>query len=195
MRGRVPDLELAERSLDALNALEGWIVQAGFGPARVYAPSYEGGHPDHDAAHLIAAVVALKRNILSDAWHFSLYNAYQCRRPFFATMRQLPTREHSRIPRMSVWNRLTTALACWRYRSQWRTWLGLFPGALYARAIASRERVVLFESDRLKNRPHAGTLLYERLFSTPYSEFEKYTQQVREHLKESYGVPTSPEER
>lgn len=176
VRGRVPDQELAQRSLDALNALERWILKARFEPVRIYAPSYEGGHPDHDAAHLIAAVIASKRRILTEAWHFSMYNAYCCPRPFFATMHQLPTNEVSRAARrMALGKRWGMALVCWEYRSQRRSWLGLFPGALYARAIARRERVVRFNLDALRRAPHEGELLYERLFATTRSEFEQRT--------------------
>jgi LmbE family N-acetylglucosaminyl deacetylase len=169
-RGRIADRELAARSLDGLAMVERWIDAASFVPARVYAPSYEGGHPDHDAAHAIAAVVAAKHGASGDAWHFSLYNAYRCPRPFFSTLRQLPTASPSRRAAMPFARRWALTMLCWRYRSQRRTWAALFPGALLERALLARESVVRFDLARLAQRPHEGELLYERLFATTYAE-------------------------
>ena len=110
--GRIGDGQLALRSLEALAAVEMWIERSEFAPQRVYAPSYEGGHPDHDAAHLLASVVAVERGIAGDAWHFSLYNAYRRPRPFFATMRQLPTSSTSRRAAMSPATRWRATWLC-----------------------------------------------------------------------------------
>ncbi len=173
--GRIPDQKLPEYALAAVNALERWMERNGFKPSRIYAPSYEGGHPDHDAAHMIAAVVSRKCGILSEAWHFSLYNGFECRRPFFATMHQLPTDEITRSTNLSFSMRWKMTNACWHYASQRRTWIGLFPGALYTRAIAGPERVVRFNLDRLRERPHEGELLYERMFNTSYEQFQNCT--------------------
>jgi LmbE family N-acetylglucosaminyl deacetylase len=179
---RISDGRLPERSLDALTALETWIEQGKFVPRRIYAPSYEGGHPDHDAAHLIAAALATKLGIAGDAWHVSLYNAYGCPRPFYSTMRQLPGSAPQRVAAMAARLRWSTAWLCFRYRSQLRTWLGLFPGAFYARVIARNERAVRFDLARLTARPHAGELLYERMFGTTYAQFEEQTRAVRARL-------------
>ncbi len=187
--GRIGDGQLALRSLEALAAVEMWIERSEFAPQRVYAPSYEGGHPDHDAAHLLASVVAVERGIAGDAWHFSLYNAYRRPRPFFATMRQLPTSSTSRRAAMSPATRWRATWLCGHYRSQRRTWLGLLPGAAYARLIALRERAVRFDLDRLAKRPHEGELLYERMFGTNFAAFETQTRALRARLLLSRQKP------
>jgi LmbE family N-acetylglucosaminyl deacetylase len=178
-RGRIADRELAARSLEGLAMLERWIESAAFVPARIYAPSYEGGHPDHDAAHAIAAAVAARFDAIGDAWHFSLYNAYRCPRPFFSTMRQLPTSAAKRSAKLRWRTRLSLTMLCWRYGSQRRTWMALFPGALLARTILQSEFVARFDIARLTERPHHGELLYERLFATTYDEFAAQTAEVR----------------
>jgi LmbE family N-acetylglucosaminyl deacetylase len=170
-QGRIADRELAARSLEGLAMLERWIEWAPFVPARIYAPSYEGGHPDHDAAHAIAAAVATRHGAIGDAWHFSLYNAYRCPRPFFWSLRQLPTTAPARHVPMKRKTRLSLTMLCWRYRSQRRTWMALFPGALLQRLILKREFVARFDVLRLRERPHEGELLYERLFATAYDDF------------------------
>jgi LmbE family N-acetylglucosaminyl deacetylase len=179
---RIADQGLAAQSIEGLAWLENWIAESGFVPTRIYAPSYEGGHHDHDAAHLIAAVIASERRLTEDAWHFAIYNAYRCPRPFFSTLKQLPTKERSRKPSMPRARRLALSVLCRRYRSQRRTWLGLFPGAFLERAVLARETVVRFDLARVMRRPHDGELLYERLFGLSYAGFEDRVAGLRSRL-------------
>jgi LmbE family N-acetylglucosaminyl deacetylase len=178
-RGRVADRDLPARSLEALAMVERRLEETRFVPDRIYAPSYEGGHPDHDAAHVVAAAVAARRGILDEAWHFSLYNAYRCPRPLFSVLRQLPTASLSRRAALPFAMRWRLTLLCRRYPSQWRTWAALFPGALLERTILRREFVARFDTARLAARPHEGELLYERLFATTYGEFAERVAALR----------------
>lgn len=168
---RIADGTLAPHGLDGLAMVLEWIERSAQTPTRIYAPSYEGGHADHDAAHLIAAVTAQRCSAVDDAWHFALYNGYRRRKPFFNVLRQLPSNAPSRGAHLSPAQRLSLALLCRRYPSQRKTWLGLFPGAFVERAVLARESVVRFDLARLTARPHDGELLYERLFAKPYAEF------------------------
>ena len=170
---RIADGALAVRCFDGLAMASKWVESNAWTPARVYSPSYEGGHPDHDAAHLIAAAIARRSGALDDAWHFALYNAYRCPKPFFSVLRQLPSDAPSRRAHLSPTRRLSMALLCLRYPSQRKTWLGLFAGAFVERAVLARESVVRFDIARLTARPHDGELLYERLFEKRYAEFAR----------------------
>lgn len=164
---RVRDGELFRKPLEARDALEAWIERTEVDPARIYAPAYEGGHPDHDVAYAIAGSVATRRGKAEKCWHFALYNGYRCPKPFYSTLRQLPTQARSRRTILPIEARAQLAAFCRFYPSQWRTWLGLLPGATFERLLG-RESVVQFEPARLRERPHPGPLLYERLFSTSY---------------------------
>jgi LmbE family N-acetylglucosaminyl deacetylase len=67
--GPIPDQELSHRLAQA----EDWLHQVA-GRARpqlVLAPAFEGGHPDHDAANLLAARLSQKLGI--EAWEYALY--------------------------------------------------------------------------------------------------------------------------
>jgi LmbE family N-acetylglucosaminyl deacetylase len=176
---RIKDGDLARQSTAGLEMLQRWIATSGFVPNRIYSHAYEGGHPDHDAAHLIAANIAAQYNALDDAWQFALYNAYRCPRPFFTTLRQLPSASPRRKAAMPLGTRFALSLLCWKYRSQRRTWLGLFPGAFLERVLLGRESVVRFDIARSLQRPHAGELLYERLFATTYDEFARDVRAIR----------------
>ena len=170
---RIADGALPARCLDGLAMAAGWIEGNDWIPSRVYSPSYEGGHADHDAAHLIAAAVAQRSGAVGDAWHFAFYNAYRRRKPFFNVLRQLPASAPSRRAPLSTAQRFSLALLCRRYPSQRKTWLGLLPGAFVERALFARESVVRFDLARLNARPHDGELLYERLFGKTYEEFAR----------------------
>lgn len=170
---RIADGALAARCLDGLATVSAWIERNAWTPSRIYSPSYEGGHADHDAAHLIAAEVARRGHVFDDAWHFSLYNGYRRSKPFFNVLRQLPSSAPSRSASLPASRRFSLALLCRRYSSQRRTWLGLFPGAFVERALLARESVIRFDIARLNARPHDGELLYERLFGKTFEEFAR----------------------
>jgi N-acetylglucosamine malate deacetylase 1 len=180
--GRVPDQHLAERALDGSKALEAWLSSNDFRPDRIYAPSYEGGHPDHDAAHVIAVFVAQRLGLNVEVWHFSLYNGCGCPKPFFAVLRQLPGAKQPRRSTLSLGPRLTLAFLCRFYPSQLKTWIGLFPGAFMERVLLRREAVARSDAARLSERPHSGELLYERMFGFRYADFARDIRPLVERL-------------
>ena len=119
--------------------------------------AWEGGHVDHDAVHLIAAVFARRRGIR--CLEMPLYNGERMRGPFFRvfnpvgddwTSRTLSRREH-----------IANVLLARFYKSQRRSWLGLAPLMLLTRA---RELTRVADLARAAALPHAGPLLYERRF-------------------------------
>ncbi len=68
---RIADQQLAFR----LHAAAAWLaaIAAGLCPALLLAPAFEGGHPDHDAANLLAAELGAARDI--PVWEYALYTA------------------------------------------------------------------------------------------------------------------------
>jgi LmbE family N-acetylglucosaminyl deacetylase len=180
---RVPDLALASRSETAWAMLENWLESQGIHPDRLYAPAYEGGHPDHDAAHVITALVAAKREILDCFWHFPLYNAYRCPKPLFRSLVPLVKKgAEVRKARLRLSERWKLAMLCWRYRSQRRTWIGLFPEAFLRRVVLGGDSVARFDYENLFVRPHPGELLYERMFGTNYLDFVANLSPLMRHL-------------
>ncbi len=111
----IPDGQLMHHMTKAHAALDEWLNERHFSVTRIYAPDYEGGHPDHDASHIVAAAVARSLNI-TDSWSFAMYNAYRCPRPLFRVLR-LVRRAGSRAIRYPLGAGLKLAMFCWRYRS------------------------------------------------------------------------------
>lgn len=162
----IHDGELVDQIIPAQQAVDAWLKHNAEQISNIYAPDWEGGHADHDAAHLVGTAIAVSRNMLERCWGFSLYNAHRCPRPFFRALSVLPSGEHRRL-RYDFWRGLRLSMLCWKYPSQRRTWTGLFPGFLYRRTIVRTEALRRFSLKRVRQRPHSGPLLYERMFGVP----------------------------
>lgn len=170
---RIPDSALRKNVTRASEMLRQWIAAEMPEVDRIYSLAWEGGHPDHDVAHVVALLAAERLGILSDAWAFSLYNACGCPRPLFRVLRPLRHLSADSTERTIRYNAIDSvrfAFFCWRFLSQWRTWVGLFPELAFRRVLLRRETVVRFDVTLIRTRPHAGELLYERMFGISYSE-------------------------
>jgi LmbE family N-acetylglucosaminyl deacetylase len=179
---RIPDGKLAEHAEHALHLLETACPRE-TPLARIYAPAWEGGHHDHDAAHAIALVFARERSMLEETWQFSLYHGYRpLPHPLFRVLSPLPSRAPQRVLRYGFADALYYALLCRAYPSQKRTWAGLFPEAFLRRTILRRESVGACDPSLVFTRPHTGKLLYERLFGARYEGLQAHLSPLLQRL-------------
>lgn len=167
---RIADGSLVYNLLRARKLLHEWFAFRHDAVRRIYSPDYEGGHADHDAAYVLAVALARDLDMQDGAWSFALYNAHGCPTPFFRALNILK-HAGARTLRYSLRSGLEFAMLCWNYPSQLRTWLGLFPESFLRRVFLRAEFVNPLDPMRLKYRPHAGALLYERMFGVDYSDF------------------------
>lgn len=167
----IPDGRLAYHLSEALEASLQWFKDTSIKPSQIFSPDWEGGHHDHDAAHCIA--LALANYYQAPGWGFSLYNAFRSRRPLFRVLNLLPT-QHQRSIHYGVTAALRYAQFCWRYKSQRRTWLGLFPEGCLRRVITRCEKLNAFDIERIARRPHTGELLYERMFGQHFEAIHSF---------------------
>jgi LmbE family N-acetylglucosaminyl deacetylase len=136
------------------------------GADEVWTLAWEGGHQDHDAAHLIA--LALARRLQARCFEVPLYTGLGRVGPFFRVSYPIGEGWMSRkFPLREVWR--NAALTRF-YHSQRRTWLALLPGILTTHHEFVREA----DAARVVSRPHEGPLYYERRFRFPYSRFESH---------------------
>lgn len=182
-RGRIADGRLAEQAHRGACLLSQWIDVKMPALERMYTLAWEGGHHDHDAIHAVVLMEGARRGISGDCWQLHLYNANHCPAPFFRVLKPI-VREGSlsRELRYKFSNAWRYATACWKYRSQRRTWLGLFPELFVRRMCKRCESASLMERRTAASRPHTGTLLYERMFGVSYSTVE---QSLHEILRET----------
>jgi LmbE family N-acetylglucosaminyl deacetylase len=167
----VEHLDLALRSLEQ--------AMAGQDVTTIYCLAWEGGHHDHDASHLVAAAFAARRGILDRCFEMPLYRASAIR-PLFRVLAPIAPRASWQRRRIPIREGLRIAFLVRHYVSQRRSWMGLFPG-LFAKLVLLRIEVFRrVDPARLREPPHAGTLLYasrfgcspERFFSAarPFAE-------------------------
>lgn len=137
---------------------------------RVYIPAWEGGHPDHDACHLIGIKFAEQRGI-KVVREFSLYNGFET--GFLRVGRLIPRPQAELICRKLTLAEAFAALTMMRfYKSQPKTWIALAIPAAISLLIMRRECLRAVDPRASSVRPHAGKLLYEKAFELHYSEIQ-----------------------
>lgn len=151
-------------------------------------PAWEGGHQDHDAAHLVG--LASSAGFQAEVFQYSLYHGAGLVGPLFKVLSPLPQNGPTIPHPTSVSFRLRCLAACLRYRSQWKSFLGLLP--FYALRLARRDAFVLqpVNAARVREQPHAGLPLYERRGGTTWAAFSRTTADVRERI--AAGTPRAP---
>jgi LmbE family N-acetylglucosaminyl deacetylase len=163
---QIADGALSEALPLAADWLKPWLTEFQH-LETVYIPAWEGGHPDHDALHAVAARICLELERQARIWQFSLYNAY--RRPWLLFRVLSPLPANGDVIRLPIaWRERVSYLRhMLRYPTQRKTWIGLFPFVLAHYFINGRQDLQPIDLSRLHERPHQGRLYYEkRGFST-----------------------------
>ena len=157
---RIPDgylhRHMARTRVALLRALEPFD-----GPIELWVPAWEGGHQDHDAAHALGRSLAKDRPGVT--LQFPLYRSGDRWGLSFTALSPLRGMRVARREHLAFGEAVRLLLTCLRYRSQWRSFLGLLPVAA-VRLLVLRRPMVLCEIDigSALDRPHPGVLLYER---------------------------------
>ncbi|WAC63035.1 PIG-L family deacetylase [Pseudoxanthomonas sp. SL93] len=147
------------------------------GRVEVMAPAWEGGHQDHDAAHLVG--LSLIQATGATGWEYSLYNGYRLPGPMFNVLSPIPRQDEVQTLRTSLRQRLECIFRCLRFRSQWKSFLGLLP--LYTWKLLRADAFVRrpIRPELTSSRPHAGALLYERRTGLSWDAFAAETAAFR----------------
>ncbi|SRR6266545_2994291 len=135
----------------------------------------EGGHPDHDAAHLIALAVARRKGCEQNVHGFSLYNGWGLKGPFFRVARALPGHSMRPLTGVTLPESIRVASLAFAYPSQWRTWLGLAPEFVAKCFVGRGLGGYPCRVEEIHCRPHPGPLFYERRFGVTYETFVQRT--------------------
>ncbi|AKD24681.1 putative protein, LmbE-like protein [Polynucleobacter duraquae] len=141
----------------------------------IYLPAWEGGHPDHDVLHAVGVRAANNANFIDTTFQYPLYNGYHCFGPFFRTLLPLIQNGDVRTTNIHIFNRLRFLGLCLRYPSQVKTWIGLFPFFLLHYFFWGTQDLQKVSLDRLRQKPHAGSLYYER---RKFSSWEKISSEL-----------------
>lgn len=134
--------------------------------ATVVTPAWEGGHVDHDLCAVLAAALAARTQ--GQALQFGLYNGKGLAGPLFRAATPLPENGPAERAAMSAGDWLAFAGAVRFFPSQAPVWSTLWP-AMFARYARAGFRYQRLEPGRVRQRPHAGALLYERRGHADYA--------------------------
>ncbi len=152
----------------AWDALEEWARAVG--PVkRIVVPAWEGGHQDHDAAHLLG--LELARRHACPVEQVPLYNGVGLPGPFFRVLHPLASNGLVTAYRADWRERIAAIALCLIYRSQWKTWVGLLPFFALKMVFSGRFPRQAAEPARVAQPPHEGSLLYERRGAYTYGRF------------------------
>lgn len=132
---------------------------------RFVVTAWEGGHMDHDACAALAVWVAGKTSIDQ----ITLYNGPGLPGRLFRAGLPLADNGPMVRTRLSRAEWMAFAAGVRTFPSQAKTWLGLWPVmfASYLRRGFAHQRL---DPSRVSQRPHAGPLLYERMYGVTYAE-------------------------
>lgn len=156
----------------SLPAAEAAVAEAAAGLGRVerlVVLAWEGGHPDHDCAAFLAVRLARRLGEVPID-QAPLYNGRRAPGRLFRAASPLPENGPAQRLALSAADWALYAAAVRFYPSQWRTWAGLWP-AMFARfARQGAYACQTLDPRRVLERPHAGPLLYERMYGVGYAE-------------------------
>lgn len=166
----VPDGLLASYLLQAATSLLRATVDREK-PTSIFVPAWEGGHQDHDAAHVIGCALANHLNPRANVWQFPLYHGKGLRGSFFRVLNPLVENGPPCVLDVSMLHRLLYLWLCLSYPSQWKSWIGLFP-LVASKLLFGGHYYLQRAMSRDIQKPHEGRLLYERRGMANYAEIE-----------------------
>jgi LmbE family N-acetylglucosaminyl deacetylase len=135
---------------------------------RIVCPAWEGGHPDHDVCAALAVRLAADLGGVP-VEQVSLYQGKGLPWIFYRAVTPLPENGPVREVRLKLgeWGRWLAAVGV--FPSQLKAWAGLLPAMIMTYCRTGAFRYQALEPARIGARPHAGKLLYETMFRTPYA--------------------------
>ncbi len=157
---RIADGALPENMEQALRFVEDTVAEVD----EVVTLAWEGGHQDHDAAHLVAAVFAERRGV--PCLEMPLYNGFETSFSMFRV--NAPVGDGWLERRLTRREYFGNVLLSRFYPSQRKTWMGLAPLLLIGQP---RELIRAVDLRRAYGPPHPLPLMYERRFRYPYARF------------------------
>ena len=182
---RVPDGDL----MSHLEALHGWLnglIARNGGLASLHMPAWEGGHQDHDAAHLLGVALAAEHQALPRARQFPYYHGRNLPGILFRTLSPLAPNGPVQHDRIGLGQRLRYLGYLTRYKSQLTTWVGLGPFFVLHYLFRGTQVRQPVSTARVFERPHEGPMLYERRNFSDYQRFQdKADAYRRQHLAQN----------
>ena len=158
---KIPDGLLPEYLYSSYTSILNIIKIVGK-PKEIYCHAYEGGHQDHDAAHFLSIKVAEKFNLVNRTFQFSLYTSSSNRIFFYRLFYPLRKNGSLIIKKIPCTLRLFFLGLCFYYKSQFKSWIGLFPFLVSHYIFNGTQILQPVSLKGLRRKPFKGKPLYQR---------------------------------
>ncbi|HEY0042970.1 MAG TPA: PIG-L family deacetylase [Allosphingosinicella sp.] len=139
---------------------------------RILTHAWEGGHPDHDAAHLLAQQLAGQLGIRDPSASLPYYRAPRRGPVPFLVMSPLTENGQATTIRISWREAVRTISKTLNYPSQLVPLLGLAPGLLLQLLVRRRLHLQSLSGSLWPARPTKGKLLYEKRNGLSFPQFD-----------------------
>jgi hypothetical protein len=151
---------------------------------KIYYPAWEGGHEDHDACHIIAIGINKAAKNKIDFFQFPLYNGYKPNLFRFKIFNPIPSPSLWKKTNISLRNRFKLLYVIFFYKSQLKTWIGLYPFFAINILFFSKQYSKEISNFRIISKPHStDILLYERRKRFLYTDFTYQVLKLRWDLE------------
>ena len=180
----IPDLALKNHLIAAFIRCKSLIKKLG-DVKTIYTHAYEGGHPDHDALNFLCSKLISTNKSTIDGWQFPLYSGPGVIGPFFFLFK--PLKSNGKVIKKKIekiYIRFYLKLV-FTYKSQFRTFIGLFPFYLFHMIFIKNYVIQKINSKKKYVRPHKGKLLYERRGMDNFESFKLKMKEFETWLKKS----------
>jgi LmbE family N-acetylglucosaminyl deacetylase len=137
---------------------------------RLVTPAWEGGHPDHDSCAALTVALAAELGV-PVIQQLPLYNGEGLAWRLFRSARPLSANGPAMRPPLSAAEARAWAFDVRFFPSQTKTWVGLWPMMFLTIALHGWQ-VQRLDPARVRERPHAGPLYYERVYKVAYEEVQ-----------------------
>jgi hypothetical protein len=170
--GGIPDCDLFEH-LDTAFAAAASAIDARGVPTRIVTHCWEGGHPDHDAAHVVGLALAARHGCAEASLCFPAYRAGDRGWMPFDVFAPLPANGPILPLPVGLPDILDVLWSMTYYRSQWRSFLGL--GPVLAVRLLARGAIPLqpLAASSACTRPAAGPLLAETRYGRRFADCQE----------------------
>jgi LmbE family N-acetylglucosaminyl deacetylase len=167
----IPDGRLIEQIEHVYAHMAQWLEKQG--PfSSIYSLAWEGGHQDHDAVYAIAVKLASQAGIVKSSYQFPYYHGKGLKGSFFKVLNAIPENGPVLKKTIPISKRIKYFHLCLSYPSQYKTWIGLGPFFLIHYVFDGTQVLQKLMPERVGQRPHAQSSLYERRKFYSYEKFK-----------------------
>ena len=137
----------------------------------LYTHALEGGNEDHDACYAIVKKMINNLNDIKSTFQFPLYNSNT--KVFYYQVQKILNCNGNLIKiKTKFFNRIKFIGYLFSYKSQTRTWIGLYPFIIFNLLFRDYYCLQKMNKKLIIKKPHKGVMLYEKFKRCSFSDLQ-----------------------